>query len=218
MIEVKPPSSFEIAVELYRDGELRRAEEILRQLRQSQPERAEVALYLGRVHFERQRYGEAVAELEAATVLDGAEVEHWLWLGRAMGEHVHEVLFLRKLPMAKRIHQIFLRAVELDPDSVRGHTALARFYSEAPAIAGGDRDRSLHHAAELIRLDPVEGHRLLSSIYLRFEEPEAATRELRAAIAALEADGDREDAEVTLAEMRQRLDELSPRPGRSGDS
>lgn len=208
MIESAPPSSFETAVKLYKAGELERAEGILLELRDSQPESAAVAQYLGRVHFEQQRYGDAVAQLEAAVALDDSDVDNWLWLGRALGEHVHEVLFFRKLPMAKHIHEVFLRAVELDPDSIEGQTALARFYSEAPAIAGGNRDKSLYHAAELIRLDPVAGHRLLSSIYVRFEEPEQATRELRLAIEALEADGEREDAAETLAAMRQRLDEL----------
>jgi tetratricopeptide (TPR) repeat protein len=208
VIEVAPPSSFEAAVKLYQAGELDRAEAILAGLRQSEPENARVALYLGRVHFEQKRYGEAVDQLEAAVALDDSDVDNWLWLGRALGEHVHEVLFFRKLPMAKHIHQVFLRAVELDPDSVEGQTALARFYSEAPAIAGGDRDKSLYHAGELIRLDPVAGHKLLSSIYVRFHEPEAAVRELRLAIEALAADGDRKGAEEELAEMRRHLEEL----------
>ncbi len=207
VVEVMPPT-LEAAVELYEAGDLERAETILQTLRQNQPEDAEVALYLGRTLFEQQRYAAAVTELDAAATLDGSEAIYWLWLGRALGEHVHQVLFLRKLPMAKRIHQVFLRAVELDPDSVEGQTALARFYSEAPAVAGGDREKSLHHAAELIRLDPVEGHRLLSSIYVLFQEPDNAVRELRLAIEALEADGERENAEEVLAEMRQRLDEL----------
>jgi predicted Zn-dependent protease len=208
VVETAPPSSFETAVELYEDGELDRAEAILRELRVSEPENALAAQVLGRVHFEQKRYGEAVDQLEAAVALDGSDVDHWLWLGRALGEHVHEVLFFRKLPMAKHIHQVFLRAVELDPDSVEGQTALARFYSEAPAIAGGDRDKSLYHAGELIRLDPVAGHELLSSIYVRFRQPEAAVAELRLAIEALEADVDREDAGEELEEMRRRLEEL----------
>lgn len=208
VIEVAPPSSFETAVEFYEAGELERAEESLLELRGNQPESAEVALYLGRVYFEQQRLGDAVLQLEAAVALDDNDADTWLWLGRALGEHVQRVLFFRKLPMAKRIHQVFLRAVELDPDSVEGHTALARFYSEAPAIAGGHRGKSLRHAAELIRLDPVAGHRLLSSIYVLFQEPEQAARELLLAIEALEADGDREDVAETLAEIRRRLHEL----------
>ncbi len=212
VIEVAPPSRFETAVEFYEAGELERAEGSLLELRDSQPQGAELALYLGRVYFEQKRLGDAVLQLEAAVALDDTDADSWLWLGRALGEHVQQVFFFRKLPMARRIHQVFLRAIELDPDSVKGHTALARFYSEAPAIAGGHRGKSLRHAAELIRLDPVAGHRLLSSIYVLFQKPEQAAQELQLAIEALEADGARHGAEEALAEMRLRLHELEESP------
>ncbi len=194
------------ALELFDAGDLAAAEEQLLALRQARPESATAALYLGRIYFEQERYAESVAELEAAVALDDTEVEHYLWLGRALGERIHKVVFLLQVPMAKRILATFRRAIELDPDSVRGHLALARFYSEAPPFAGGDRDQALHHAAELIRLDPLAGHLRRAAIYERFGEGDFAERELLAALAALLAERpDHPEAEAALERLAERL-------------
>lgn len=178
----KPEDRLARAIGHFDAGELATAEEMLVKLREQEPANATAALYLGRVYFDWERYGPAVDQLEVAVALDGEEVDHYLWLGKALGERIHRVLFLQQAPMARRILAVFIRAVELDPDSVPGHIALARFYSEAPAFVGGDRDKSLHHAAELIRLAPVEGHFLLSSIHQLFGELEVAEQELLRAI------------------------------------
>ncbi len=194
------------AIELFDAGDLTAAEEQLLAVRQADPENATAALYLGRIYFEQERHAESVAEFEAAVALDDTEVEHYLWLGRALGERIHKVVFLLQVPMAKRILATFIRAVELDPDSVRGHLALARFYSEAPPLAGGDRDKSLHHAAELIRLDPLAGHLRRSAIYERFGEVDLAERELLAALSALLAERpDHPQAEAALERLVERL-------------
>ncbi len=201
------------AIELFDAGDFDAAAEQLLALRQADPENAAAALTLGRVYFEQQRYAESVAELEAAVALDDTEVEHYLWLGRALGERIHKVVFLLQVPMAKRILAIFTRAVELEPDSVRGHLALARFYSEAPPMAGGDRDQALHHAAELIRLDPLAGHLRRASIYERFGEVDLAERELLAALAALlEERPDHPEAEAALERLAERLGYSEPAP------
>jgi tetratricopeptide (TPR) repeat protein len=194
------------AIELFDGGELEAAEVRLLAFRQTHPENAAAALYLGRIYFEQQRYAESVGELEAAVALDDTEVEHYLWLGRALGERIHKVVFLLQVPMAKRILAAFTRAVELDPDSVRGHLALARFYSEAPPFAGGDREKALHHAAELIRLDPLEGYLRRAAIYERFGEADLAERDLLSALGALLAGRpDHPQAEVALERLVQEL-------------
>lgn len=200
---VRPIAEPELAaaVRHFEAGELDAAEKLLAAYREAHPESAEAAFYLGRVHYQRQRYPRAIDQLEAAVALDDGDVDYYLWLGKALADQVHRAFFFQKLPMAKRIHAVYERAVELAPERIEGHIALARFYSEAPAFAGGDRDKSLHHAREVIRLDPVEGHLLLAAIYELFGELEPAIREYEAALAL---DADRGDARESLAKLRQR--------------
>ncbi len=203
----EPEEDLARAIELFDGGELEAAEEKLLALRQARPQDATAALYLGRIYFEQGRYAESVAQFEAAVALDDDEVEHLLWLGRALGERIHKVVFLLQVPMAKRILATFTRAIELDPDSVRGHLALARFYSEAPPFAGGDRDKALHHAAELIRLDPLEGYLRRASIHQRFGEEDLAERDLVAALGALlAARDDHPEARAAVERLAKRLD------------
>ena len=197
------------AAHAFENGDLDHASELFTAHREEHPESFEAAFYLGQIHFEQERHGDAVERLEEAVALDGDSIDGHLWLGKALSEYIHQIVFFRKLPMAKRILAVFQRAVEIDPRSVEGHTALARYYSEAPSFAGGNRDLSLEHAQILIDLDPVEGHRLLSSIYVLLKEPELAKREIERAFEALAKNADRENREEIEAELEERLQKLS---------
>jgi len=178
-------SAFRHAIELYEAEDFATAETDLRSLRLAYPDNAQAALYLGRVYFASERYAEAVEELQHAVDLEGDLALHQLWLGRALGEHVQSVPAIYKLPLAKRIHATFLRALELDPTSSQAHLALARFYSEAPPFAGGNPAAARHHAQRLAELDPPASHRLQGRWFegdKQFEKAEAAYR------AAIDAD------------------------------
>lgn len=196
-------TALERAIELYTAKEFKIAEPQLLSLRKTHPENARVALYLGRVYFATERYREAVDQFQHAVDLEGDVALHHLWLGRTLGEQVQQIPTLQRLPLARRLHATFLRAVELDPESAEAHLALARFYSEAPPFAGGDPAAAQRHAERLAELDPAAGHRLQGRWFERdkkFDEAEAA---YRAAITA-----DPEDAE-----SYQRAGELFERQG-----
>lgn len=136
-------------------------------------------------HFDAGRFAEAVTEAERATTLAPAEARHHLLLGRALSERIHQLPVFNKLPMARRIEAAFLRAVELDPASIEGQTALARYYSEAPPIAGGDVVKAEHHARLLLELDPLAGHRMLAKLFDLWKRPDEAAKH-RAAAEALD--------------------------------
>lgn len=138
--------------------------------------------------FDQGLFSDAVSEAEKAVDLAPERAEHHLMLGRALSERIHQIPVFSKLPMARRLHDAFVRAVELDPKSVEGHTALARYYSEAPPVAGGDRTKAEHHARRLLELDPTAGHRMLAKLYTLWQEEEKAENHHGLA-EELEADG-----------------------------
>ena len=179
-----PERSSERAVALLETGDLATAEEILVELQGTEPDNPSVALLLGRVFFEGERFSEAIDQFQNLVRLDDEVALHHLWLGRALGEHVQRVPSLQRLPLARRLHDTFRRAVELDPESAEAHLALARFYSEAPAFAGGNRALAQTHAERLIQLDPPRGHLRMGLILENWGRADEAREHVLAALDA----------------------------------
>jgi tetratricopeptide (TPR) repeat protein len=194
------------AIALYEAGDFAAAEARLHPLRTTHPNNAQAALYLGRVYFATENYAEAVDELQHTVDLEGDLALHHLWLGRALGEQVHRVPAVLKLPLAKRIHAAFLQALELDPERTETHLALARFYSEAPPFAGGDPAAARRHAQRLTELDPPAGYRLQGSLFERLEQLGEAETAYRTAIEADAEDAESYQQAGEFFERQERLD------------
>ena len=139
-------------------------------------------LLLARAHFAAERYAESIDFAQQTVDLAPDDAQHQLWLGRALSERVQRVPALQKLPLARRLHDAFRRAVELDPENPGAHLALARFYSEAPPMAGGDNDLAFHHIERLLELEPATGHRRKGLILERLKRLEEAESELRTSL------------------------------------
>lgn len=178
---------------------------------------------LGRARFEQGRYEDAKLYLLLAISLSDEDAMTHLWMGKVLAEEIERVMLFAKLPLAKQLLAHFERAAELDPLSVPAHTALARFHLEAPAMAGGDGERLQHYIDRLHVLDPAAGHRMEARRYRRLNDPAAAERELRLALAAapLEAENhldlgalmlQLERPEEALSLLRRAVS-LAPRPG-----
>lgn len=68
-----------------------------------------------------------------------------------------EVSFMQQAMMAGKLKQAFAKAVELDPDDIAGLIGLARFYSNAPEIAGGSPAKAKEFALRVQKLDAFLG-------------------------------------------------------------
>ncbi|MCP3958890.1 MAG: tetratricopeptide repeat protein [bacterium] len=172
----------EEAVRRFYAEDFESAEDLLLAAREQQPKSAEIAYYLGRVHLERGRHKDAVAEIERATRLDPASSTYQFWLGEALVERIDEVGFLFKLSVAKRMRAAYEKAVELDPDNLEARVAVARYHSEAPAIAGGDRARADAEIEAIRERDPALAHVTLALIHEQLDRIEPATLELEIAV------------------------------------
>jgi len=79
---------------------------------------------------------------------------------------------IEKLNLAPRFHKEADRTLQLDPDNLYAHEALARFYWYAPAIAGGGRSKARRLVNRLVQLDVVRGYALKAELDLT--EPDRA--------------------------------------------
>jgi tetratricopeptide (TPR) repeat protein len=181
-----PPAAvadgFESGVRLLEAGHAAEAEAALQAHLERHPEDAEASLYLGRAVLAQERWQDAVDRFQDAVDLAPESVDAYLWLGKALAERIERMPVFGKMPVAQRIRAVYERAAELDPDRYEPHVALARFYSEAPAFAGGDPAQALHHAEELRRIEPLRGELMLGRLHERWGQLEEAAAAYRAAL------------------------------------
>lgn len=108
----------------------------------------------------------------------------YYWLARTELARIEEVAVFRKPFMAKSARENLETAVALDPELALAREALARYYLEAPAIAGGSMEGAKQQAARLVELNPPAGYRVNAAIAASEEDYEAAVDWYRKALAA----------------------------------
>lgn len=139
---------------------------------------------LCRAYFALGEWDRGIAACERARDLDPHKSLYWLWLGRVYGEKADRSGFLSAAGLAKKVHNSFERAVELDPGNWEARTDLAEFYLEAPGIIGGGKDKALAEAVKIQPLSPAMAHWVLARVAEKEKDSSSAEREYRAQIAA----------------------------------
>lgn len=128
-----------------------------------------------------------VAELLKAEP-DNAEA-HFVH-GQVLTVRINEVSVFRKPGMAGRMRAAWERAIELDPNHVAAHRSLMHYYLQAPAIAGGSREKALAQAERIGEIDRAAGYRALAAYWSAQDEFERAAAEYAAAVEAFPEDDD----------------------------
>jgi hypothetical protein len=125
----------------------------------------------------------AVASLERAVELKPQGSVEYYWLGRAYLEKLQDASMLKKLGLSKQVRESYLKAIELDPESVEVRSSLAQFDFNAPGIAGGSDEKGMEQVAEIRKRDPKAAHLLMAGRYTEQKEVGKAKEEYRAALA-----------------------------------
>jgi len=107
----------------------------------------------------------------------------YYWLARTELARIDEVAVFRKPFMATSARDNLETAVALDPDLALAREALARYYLEAPAIAGGSMEGAKQQAERLVELNPPAGYRVNGAIAASEENYAAAVDWYRKALA-----------------------------------
>jgi tetratricopeptide (TPR) repeat protein len=173
-------------------------------------------------------YDAAEELMENAVELADGNAEYHFFLGTVYGAQAQLAGLLSKFSYAKKTREQFERAVSLQPDSVRYHSALLSYYLMAPGIAGGDVDKARAEGREILKRDAFEGHMALARIAGNEGELEGAEKEYRLAIGARPSDWRAHHmlgylylrmkrAEDAIAQFREYV-RLSPKDPNSHDS
>ncbi len=123
-------------------GRADHAMEVLQPAIESGSGDAEAQQLLCRVALQIERWDAAVAACEKAVYLDSGSSDNHLWYGRALGEKADRASFIKAYGLAKRVKAEFETAVSLDPRNAEALSDLGDYYTEAPAIVGGGKDKA----------------------------------------------------------------------------
>jgi Flp pilus assembly protein TadD len=141
----------------FKAGDLAKAATLLEPLTGADTKDAGACNLFSQVRLAQKETPQAVRLAEKATVLDATKPEYFAQLGVALGQRMGEVPFMERAVMSGKLRKAFAKAVELDPNNLAGLIGLARFYSNAPEIAGGSIDKAKEFALRVQRLDPFLG-------------------------------------------------------------
>jgi cytochrome c-type biogenesis protein CcmH/NrfG len=145
---------------------------------------ADAEQLLCRVALQLERWNDAVAACEKAVALDDNSSDNHLWYGRALGEKADRSSFVKAYGLAKRVKAEFETAVALDPHNAEALSDLGEYYTEAPAIVGGGKDKAAAVARKLDDVDRARAEELRGRIAASNKDMAAAEQHFREAIAA----------------------------------
>ena len=155
---------------------------------------------LGRVTRSMGRPKEAAEYFEKAVKIDDKVAMHHLLLGSALADLADSTSKIKLPFLARRIKGEFERTVALDPSSLDGRSALADYYTQAPGVMGGSKEKAQEQVREMMKLNPMRGHQKQANLYLREQKYAEAEKEF---IAAEQAAPDSANAGYNLASFYQ---------------
>src|SRR5258706_8893113 len=132
----------------------------------------------GRTALARGDLENAITQLEKAVAANGMNAQAHYQLGVAYARQVQAAGGLGALWQTRKMRDEWLRAAELDPKLLEARFRLIEFYVMAPGLAGGSDDKAMQQAAEVRKLDAVEGHRAFAGVYTLQKRPDLATKEM----------------------------------------
>ncbi|MBI3885271.1 MAG: hypothetical protein HY302_06025 [Opitutae bacterium] len=130
---------------------------------------------------QQKRLKEAVDFAEQATKADPTKPDYFSQLGVALSLRMSELNFMQQAMTAGKMKKAFEKSVALDPNHVAGLIGLARYYTNAPEIAGGSLAKAKEFAERVQKLQPFLGESELGRIAERGEDYAGALAHYEAA-------------------------------------
>jgi len=176
----------------------------LRQRAQERPADPETYNLLCRVYLQLEDWDNAVRMGERSVTLQPQSSDFHMWLARAYGRKAEFANPFSAFSLARRFRSEMEHAVALNPGNLPARADLAEYYTDAPGIIGGDKNKAREQADFIARTDVAQGHFVRAAI-----EEDAKTGKAEAEFkAALESSGYLADYWVGLAGFYQRAGRL----------
>lgn len=184
VVSAAAQTDLEKAAAALKAGDLTAADTALAPLVAATPPDAAALHLLSQVRLAQKRAKDAVEAAEAATKADATRPDYFSQLGVALSQRMGEVGFMQMAMMSGKMRTAFEKAVALDPNHVGGLVGLARFYSNAPEIAGGSLTKAAEYAERVKAIVPFLGESELGRIAEKGENYAQALQHYEASLAA----------------------------------
>ena len=171
-------TKFDRVKELLNNRDAAQAEQILDTFLNEDKNQPEVYYYLGVASLINQDFETSIDRLEKAIKLNDQDYRYYERLGDAFGMKAQKTNIFSAMFVIGDMRANWEKAVELKPDIVSARDRLFSYYIEAPGIAGGDKDKALVLANQVLALNPASGHMLLFRYYSKLEKDVEAEHEL----------------------------------------
>ncbi len=174
----------------------------------AKPADAEAHNLLCRVYYQERRWDDAIHQCETAVQLAPLESAYHLWLGRAYGEKADAIHSIKAYGLAKKVRSEFERAVQLDSKNVDALADLGEFYTAAPGIVGGGKNKAQAVVQALEPLGPAQGHQLEGILAEKEKNYRVAEAEFKAAVATSHQSPDAWMALASYYARRKQSDQM----------
>lgn len=174
--------NLQTGIQLFEAGELGKALEYFEKFVGEYPENPEGFYYLGRIYYRKNDLKEAEKNFKKAAEIEPNSSLYHTWLGDTYGNRINKVSFFKKMGMAKNIKKHYEIALRLDESNTKALNGLIIFYTEAPGIVGGSKDKARELATELKELDKYMGYLAFARIYQKEKKYKLTEQEYIAAI------------------------------------
>jgi len=173
------------------DGPLSKAEELYRHtdyqasltlVRESGQTSGKAYYLIGRDYFMLGDYKSATDSLERALVIEPANSDCALWLGRSFGRRAETSSIFSAPRYASKAKAYLEKAVALDPTNEEALNDPFDYYLEAPGFLGGGYDKAEAIAQRIADRNPAEGHFAQAQLADKRRQFDTAEEQLQRAI------------------------------------
>lgn len=129
---------------------------------------------LGRTELDLGNAVDAEEWLAKAIKIQPENAEYQFWYGRASCDAAQQASMFSALSLAKRCVKAFETATKLAPENSEYLQALAKYYAQAPSMAGGDKAQAMALSKQLQQKAPLKGKLLELELLLAQDDYTAA--------------------------------------------
>jgi len=188
-LQAQQQDIFNQVEELLNARKTKQAEQILHKLLNTHKKNADVFYYLGVVYLIDGDSEKAIEQFEQAIDINDADYRYYENLGDAYGLKAQQGSIFSALFVIRKMRSNWEKAIELKPDLVSARERLFSYYLAAPGLAGGDEEKALDLAKEVLQLKPASGHMLMARYYVKQEQTDKAEKEFLTAAAIDSSNG-----------------------------
>ncbi|HTK32305.1 MAG TPA: tetratricopeptide repeat protein [Candidatus Saccharimonadaceae bacterium] len=123
----------------------------------SAPDDLEALCVLSRLRARQQRYDEATRLAEHAVATSPKSADAHYALAEVSGTQAQHAGVFKQMSLGRRFKKEDDAALALDPHHVDAMEAMIEFYTSAPGMLGGDRQKAAALTEELVKVNPTEG-------------------------------------------------------------